>query len=432
MPTLSDTSSSEDDVLRERFDITTEHPRFSAKYDRQRKKALMQLRQQYQQAQQQRREQFLWQQQQAQQQRLAHDGMETATTPLKSRSANGPAEESTARLNNSMQDQQQQNHVSSTTVRTDDSAPEYMDLDSEPDHNDPGPGSSQIPPLMPSSHGVNNVPQLPSITQNPVAQLTPTQLSAIRFLAVQSPATQLSAIRLLASQPSSSQHSAIQLLASQPPDAQLNAIRVLTNMVTAVQPETSAPFAVVPSIGQLSTVESSTTALAALTVPNVPTVSSINQPAASRPYNISKWSIRKPKPIVYKPRRKPTSKSSAPTDASKRFKCEFPTCGREFSRLFNMRSHAETHDLDREKPFLCEDTTCNKRFARKHDLLRHEASVHQGLRKYHCAYCDTQFSRRDGLRRHLSREGTMCGIKDGSAQGLMPPRKRWERTGFKP
>lgn len=59
-------------------------------------------------------------------------------------------------------------------------------------------------------------------------------------------------------------------------------------------------------------------------------------------------------------------------DDEKKHTC--PTCGKQFSRKYNMKSHLETHDTSRNKKFKCE--CCMRSFSRKHDLRRHYLSIH--------------------------------------------------------
>lgn len=63
-----------------------------------------------------------------------------------------------------------------------------------------------------------------------------------------------------------------------------------------------------------------------------------------------------------------------PDDPSKRHKCE--VCGRGFARLFNLKSHAATHDPARKKPFPCPHDSCPRSFSRLHDLERHRQGIH--------------------------------------------------------
>lgn len=63
-----------------------------------------------------------------------------------------------------------------------------------------------------------------------------------------------------------------------------------------------------------------------------------------------------------------------PDDPKKKHKCN--VCGRGFARLYNLKSHAQTHDPLREKPFPCPHTDCTRSFSRLHDLERHRQGIH--------------------------------------------------------
>jgi len=80
--------------------------------------------------------------------------------------------------------------------------------------------------------------------------------------------------------------------------------------------------------------------------------------------------------------------------------CDFPGCGREFSRRFNLKMHQAIHNPKRERPFICDK--CGKSFCRIYELRRHEV-VHSKERKFVCEYCNQKFSRKDPLLRHLNK-----------------------------
>ncbi|KAG0346245.1 hypothetical protein BG004_002093 [Podila humilis] len=79
-----------------------------------------------------------------------------------------------------------------------------------------------------------------------------------------------------------------------------------------------------------------------------------------------------------------------------RYVCLIPGCGRSFSRPFNLKSHALTHEPQR--PHACDQ--CPKTFARIHDRDRHMKG-HLTVKAHSCVVCLGRFARQDAVTRHL-------------------------------
>lgn len=84
--------------------------------------------------------------------------------------------------------------------------------------------------------------------------------------------------------------------------------------------------------------------------------------------------------------------------------CPWPECNKIFNRVYNLKSHYKTHELNPERPFVC--GTCRQAFARNHDLKRHQRS-HADMRPYTCETCNKSFTRSDALHRHQA-SGSCC------------------------
>ncbi|KAJ3034535.1 hypothetical protein HDV00_004948 [Rhizophlyctis rosea] len=106
---------------------------------------------------------------------------------------------------------------------------------------------------------------------------------------------------------------------------------------------------------------------------------------------------------------------------SRLYTCNYPGCNKQFTRNFNLQSHAKTHDPDREKPFVCPE--CSKGFWRKVDLERHD-TVHTKVKGHQCPRCDKKFTRKDALQRHVGAK--RCAAVKGLA-GLLTQAEDAER-----
>ncbi|KAG0376537.1 hypothetical protein BGX24_007587 [Mortierella sp. AD032] len=102
----------------------------------------------------------------------------------------------------------------------------------------------------------------------------------------------------------------------------------------------------------------------------------------------------------------------------RRFACEYPGCGRTFTRLYNMHSHERTHNPAAARPFACDEPNCVRSFTRKHDLQRHQNSVHLGQRRFRCDTCAKMFSRLDGLRRHYGKPNICVPNPNSQQSGI--------------
>ncbi|KAF9085395.1 hypothetical protein BGX23_009692 [Mortierella sp. AD031] len=88
-------------------------------------------------------------------------------------------------------------------------------------------------------------------------------------------------------------------------------------------------------------------------------------------------------------------------ESPRQFVCA--TCGRAFSRLFNLNTHERTHDRSKARLFACPEQGCTKTFTRRNDCQRHQISIHKVTDIYSCNKCPKRYSSREELRSHTDR-----------------------------
>ncbi|KAL3900912.1 MAG: hypothetical protein SGCHY_001005 [Lobulomycetales sp.] len=108
------------------------------------------------------------------------------------------------------------------------------------------------------------------------------------------------------------------------------------------------------------------------------------------------------------------SEDSDGSSSEPKFSCPHPGCGRQFTRLYNVKSHMVCHSGDR--PHQC--SQCTASFRRKHDLQRHYRTSHSQDRPWKCNRCSRSFARRDHYRRHMAVEDALAEKRLASAHEM--------------
>lgn len=89
-------------------------------------------------------------------------------------------------------------------------------------------------------------------------------------------------------------------------------------------------------------------------------------------------------------------KRSHAKDASQRFVCDVPGCGKSYTLHNNLSRHKKT--CHEQKRYPC--SLCDKAFTQTGDLKRHMA-VHTGARPFACEQCGAGFKQKAHLNQHM-------------------------------
>ena len=87
---------------------------------------------------------------------------------------------------------------------------------------------------------------------------------------------------------------------------------------------------------------------------------------------------------------------SIKNDRKEKYKC--PKCDTVFTRKNNMEKHISVVH-EGQKPFKC--SICEASFAQKYSMKNHIVAVHEGKKPFKCSICDTSFTVRWKLKEHI-------------------------------
>lgn len=89
----------------------------------------------------------------------------------------------------------------------------------------------------------------------------------------------------------------------------------------------------------------------------------------------------------------------AADEKRRHFRCNDPDCDREFTSLYTLRLHMESHKSKERASFQC-TMGCTSMFSRRHDRLRHEVTQHGRVCEWTCPRCGRFFSTQQTLMIH--------------------------------
>lgn len=96
----------------------------------------------------------------------------------------------------------------------------------------------------------------------------------------------------------------------------------------------------------------------------------------------------------------PGSSTPRSRPREKKFICEFPGCGKGYTRPVRLAEHQRSHT--NERPFVCTHDDCDKSFLRESHLKHHIKAKHEDVRDYACDHpgCAKAFHTGTRLREH--------------------------------
>lgn len=96
----------------------------------------------------------------------------------------------------------------------------------------------------------------------------------------------------------------------------------------------------------------------------------------------------------------PGSVAQGSRPREKKFICDFPGCGKGYTRPVRLAEHQRSHT--NERPFVCTQQGCDKSFLRESHLKHHIKAKHEDIRDYACDFlgCDKAFHTATRLREH--------------------------------
>lgn len=98
-----------------------------------------------------------------------------------------------------------------------------------------------------------------------------------------------------------------------------------------------------------------------------------------------------------------THESFLNEDSKRKYKCNFPNCGKSFKRSGHLKRHKIVHLPQKErKRYYCEYEGCKKNYSTKYDLAAHVRQVHEGVILYKCDTkgCCRRFVKKESLENH--------------------------------
>lgn len=86
------------------------------------------------------------------------------------------------------------------------------------------------------------------------------------------------------------------------------------------------------------------------------------------------------------------------------------------NKVFQNMLRSKTNKQLKGKAFICTINNCGNKFSNQYTLKRHFVTIHCGVKKFMCNYCNRKFAQKQNLDEHIfthtANQPYMCDVKD--------------------